>query len=516
MSSSDQASPRGQTSGAGVPDAADQGIDKRVVLGVICLSSFLTAMMSSSVNIAIPSIGREFGADAITLSWVATGFLLALGVVLVPLGKAADIYGRKRVFLIGSVAWVVTSLLCGLATSVSALIGFRALQGMASAAFGGTSSAIVTSVYSPRERGQALGIAVAAVYIGLSAGPFVGGVMTQQLGWRSMFLLSAVLGALMVGVIIWKMRAEWAEARGQKLDLVGSGLFAAALLPVMYGFSVLPALPGAGLIAAGLACLAIFVWWEDRVANPVLDIRLFRHNAVFAVSNLAALINYAATFAIGFLLSLYLQYVKGLTPQTAGLILLAQPVIMAVFSPITGRLSDRIEPRVVASAGMAITTVGLVMLAFLGDSSGLGYIVGALVVAGFGFALFSSPNTNAIMGSVERSVLGVASATLSVFRSVGQMLSMGIATLIIAVYVGGVAISPENHAAFSSAFRLSFIIFSALCLVGIFASLKRGDLHTPTARAAASTSGSVPALGDPALRNPRRGGPARAESEEGR
>lgn len=463
------------------PDAANRSsgvVDKGVVLFIASLATFLGSLMGSSVNIAIPTIGKEFAVDAVTLSWIVTSFLLVMAMFMVPAGRMADIYGRKKVFLFGVVGWTITSLLCALATSAPMLIVFRALQAIPGAMLFANATAIVTSVYPPQERGRALGINVAAVYAGLSVGPSLGGVMTQQLGWRSMFFLNAVLGVIIVALIITKMKAEWVGARGEKLDLVGSVIFGMALVGIMYGVSVLPAMLGGWLILLGIACLAVFVWWESRVTHPVLDINLFRQNIVFALSNLAALINYAATAAIAFLLSLYLQYVKGLDPQTAGLVLLAQPIMMVTFSPLAGRLSDRIEPRIVASTGMALTTVGLVLLALLNDSSSLEYIVVALLIAGFGFALFSSPNTNAVMGSVGRSYLGVASATLGTMRSVGQMLSMGIATLIIAVYVGGVQITPQNHASFSIGFKLAFMISSVLCLFGIFCSMARGKVHS--------------------------------------
>jgi EmrB/QacA subfamily drug resistance transporter len=453
-------------------------VDKTVILAVIALASFLSALMGSSINVALPSIGRDFAVDAITLSWIATAYLLAVAIVLVPVGKLADIYGRQRLFLYGTVGWGLVSLLCGLATSAPILIGLRALQGMAGAMVGATSVAIVTSAYPPGERGRALGITVSATYSGLAMGPFIGGIMTQQLGWRSIFLLNAAVGAVMVAVIISKMKLERTGAQGQRLDLAGSVIFGLTLLAIMYGFTVLPAPLGVGLILAGVLGMAVFVWWEDRVPNPVLDIDLFRHNVVFAMSNLAALINYAASFAIGFLLSLYLQYVRGLDPQTAGLVLLTQPAVMALFSPLAGRLSDRIEPRLVASAGMAVVMAGLIALSFLTDASGLLFIIVALVVVGFGFALFSSPNTHAVMGSVQKQHLGVASATLSLMRSVGMALSMGVATVLISIYVGDVQITPANHAAFTDAFRLAFIIFPIMCLIGVFASLARGKLHT--------------------------------------
>ncbi len=204
---------------------------------------------------------------------------------------------------------------------------------------------------------------------------------------------------------------------------------------------------------------------------------LFRRNAVFALSNLSALINYAATYALSFLLSLYLQYIKGLSPRTAGLIMLAQPLMMAAFSPLAGRLSDRIEPRIVASAGMAMSAAGLFLTAFLTSQSSLAVIVAILLLCGLGFALFSSPNTSAIMGSVPPRQYGVASATTGIMRLIGQMLSMGIAALIIALYVGEVEITATQHPAFLRAFRAGFFLCAGLCCVGILASLGRGNVH---------------------------------------
>lgn len=455
----------------------DGEVDKGVVLFVAAMAAFLTPFMGSSINIAIPSIAREFKVDAVTLTWITTTYLLAAAMFLVPFGKMADIYGRKRIFLFGVAGYTIVSLLCGLATSEAMLIALRAMQGITDAMMFGTSMAIVSSVYPPAERGRALGIAVAGVYTGGALGPFIGGLITQFLGWRSIFFLTTMLGMLVLTMMVWKIKAEWAEARGQKLDVIGSAIFSVTLLAVMYGLSRLPAMIGVWLILLGIACLVAFVLWESQVPNPVLDVGLFRHNAVFALSNLSALINYAATFALTFLLSLYLQYIKGLDAHTAGMIMLTQPVMMAIFSPLAGRLSDRIEPRIVASAGMTLSTVGLALVGLSSGASGLGYIVAALATCGLGFALFSSPNTNAIMGCVDRKCYGVASATTSEMRLIGQMLSMGITTLIIALYVGNVQITPQQYPAFLSGFRFAFMVFTVMCLAGVFASLARGKVH---------------------------------------
>lgn len=451
--------------------------NRRVALLVTTLGSFLTPFMGSSINIALPSIGKEFSMDAVLLSWVASSYLLAAAMFLVPFGKIADIRGRKRIFAYGMLIYTLSSFLCAISTSATLLICFRVLQGIGSAMIFGTGVAILTAVFPVGERGKVLGINVAAVYSGLSLGPFLGGFLTQHSGWRSIFLANVPLGLIVVALVSWKLKGEWAEAEREKFDLTGSIIYGLSLVAIMYGFSVLPEISGVWLILVGALGVSSFVRWEIRVESPVLSMSLFRDNTVFAFSNLAALINYSATSAVGFLLSLYLQYVKVLSPQEAGVILVSQPIVMALVSPLAGRLSDRIEPRIVASMGMALTVVGLSLLTFLSEGTTLEFIVASLVLLGFGFALFSSPNTNAVMSSVEKRLYGVASATLGTMRLTGQMLSLGIAMLIFSIYIGKVQITPEYHPLFLASIRTALIIFAGCCFGGIFASLARGKVR---------------------------------------
>jgi len=452
-------------------------MDKRIALLVATIASFITPFMASSVTVALPAIGKEYSMTAVMLAWVATAYILAAAMFLVPLGKLADIYGRKRVFLAGMVIFTAATALCGVAPSAASLIALRVAQGIGASMIFGTSIAIVTSVIPPKERGRALGVTTAAVYLGLSLGPVLGGLLTQHFGWRSIFLVNAPLGLLNIALIAWRLEGEWAEARGERFDLFGSMVYCASLAALMYGFPRLVSASGAWLVLGGALGIAAFVLWERRARSPLLHMELFARNRVFAFSNLAALINYSASFAVTFLLSLYLQFIKALTPQAAGLILVCQPVIMAVFSPFAGRLSDRIESRVVASWGMAITTAALIVFIFLGPGTSTFAIIANLMLLGFGFALFSSPNTNAVMGSVESRFYGVASSTLATMRSTGQVLSMGIAMLIFAVNMGDAAITPEHHGPFLASVRGAFIVFSILSCAGIFASLARGDVR---------------------------------------
>jgi len=441
---------------------------------VATLANFLTPFMGSSVNLALPVIGAEFAADAIVLSWIPTAFLLAAAMVAVPFGRISDIYGMKRIFSYGVILFTAASFLSAISPSALSLIIFRAFQGMAGGIIFVTGLAIITSVYPPHERGRAIGINIATVYIALSLGPVLGGVMTQYLGWRSLFFAMIPLGITILTITWWKLDSEWAASRGEKFDLKGSLLYSICLVMLLYGFSRLPTLRGIALVGFGIVGFAGFVMFEARVESPLLNIRLFK-NRTFAFSNLAAFINYSANFTVGFLLSLYLQFIKGLDPQSAGLILVAQPVVMAVFSPIAGRLSDRFPAQKLASLGMALCTTGLFILTFITAQTSTAVVSVGLVVVGMGFGFFSSPNTIAIMGSVEKRFYGVASAMVSTMRLLGQMLSMGLALMVFALMIGNVRITPVQYPALLNSIHTVFLICTVLCFLGIFVSLARGN-----------------------------------------
>ena len=458
-------------------DHMSEKATKRSALIIASMSSFLTPFMISSVNIALPSIGEEFESNAVVLSWVATSYLLAAAVALVPFGKLADIYGRKRIFLCGQIAMTITSLLAAISISAPMLIAFRIFQGIGGAMVFATGIAILSSVFPPQERGKVLGIAVAAVYMGLSCGPFFGGWLTQHLSWRSIFLFNIPLGIFIILLIVWKLKGEWTGAENEKFDIVGSIIYGAAVVTIMYGITKLPMGLSLWIILAGTLVLWAFVRWEIKVPHPVFEVDLFIKNRTFSFSCLAALISYSATFAVAFLLSFFLQYIKGLSPRDAGAILIAQPVVMAIFSPLAGRLSDKIEPRVIASLGMALTTMGLILLALVNNNTSLLFIIVSLMILGFGFSLFSSPNMNAIMSSVDKKFYGIASGSVGTMRLLGQMLSMGIATLIFALFIGRAQITPPYYPVLIKSIKIAFVVFSGLCAGGVFFSFYRGKLR---------------------------------------
>lgn len=451
---------------------------KKYALISATMAAFLTPFMGSSINLAIPAIGEEFQTSATLLGWVVSSYLLASAAFLVPMGRLADIIGRKKVFITGVFLFAVFSLLSGLAGNIRLFIFYRVLQGIGSAMIFGTNMAILTSVYPPQERGKVLGINSASVYLGLSLGPVLGGFLNHRFGWHAIFYFCSLLAIAALVVILLKLKGEWVGAKGQRYDGVGALLYFVSLVAFMYGLSSLTSVSWAPyLLAFGLAVLGIFIYYETRVANPLLDLKLFINNVALTFSNLAAFINYSATFAATFLLSLYLQSVRGYDSQVAGLILLAQPLVMALLSPLAGSLSDRVEPRKVASLGMAVTTVTLVVFCFLGPGTPIPVVMANLLFMGAGFALFSSPNTNAVMSSVRREVYGLASSTLGTMRLVGQSVSMAIVTLMLSYFVGNVELEFVSTAALIQCTRVSFLVFTILCFVGVFASLARGNVH---------------------------------------
>jgi len=456
--------------------------ERKFILLASTLTSFLTPFMGSSINVALPDIARTFKLSAVTLGWTVTAYLLTTAVFLVPAGKLADLIGRRKIFITGILTFLTGTLLSGLAFSGASLIVFRLIQGLGGAMIFSTGLALLTSYFPSENRGQVLGISTAATYTGLSLGPVVGGFLVQQFGWRSVFLVALVPGIAAFFFVSRAYKDDTRKSPGATsgFDLIGSAIYGTDLVCFMLGFSKLPEAFGFILVAAGLTFLLLFFFFESHQVNPVFEIGLFRKNRVFAFSSLAALINYSSTFAAGYLLSLYLQYLHGLSARKAGLILVTQPLIQAIASPVTGKASDRIEPGILASTGMGITVVGLVILSFISPQTQLSWIVIGLVFLGIGFGLFSTPNTNAIMGSVDSINYGVASATLATMRIVGQMLSLGLTMMIISVVMGNVRIVPENYPLFLKSLRLSFAVFAGLNFLGIFASLarkKKGTLN---------------------------------------
>jgi EmrB/QacA subfamily drug resistance transporter len=423
--------------------------------------------------------------NVVLLSWVTTVYILASASLLIPFGKLADIYGRTKIFVIGTIVFTIGIALACFSVNGTMLIILRGVQGVGGAASFATCAAILTSEFPVEERGKVLGINAAAIYLGLSVGPPIGGIITSSMGWRAIFIFTAAVSLAVVIATILRMKTTAVLLMKEKFDLLSSVIYTLTLVLIMLGITLLSLNVGlaTALIIAGIVLGIFFFLGQSRSKKPLIDLRIFKNNRGFTFSNLAALANYSGTWAVSFLLSLYLQYNKGFDPLKAGLIMIASPVVQAIVSPISGRLSDRIEPRILSSVGMAISAVGIGLLTIIDSSTSIPYIIVCLVILGFGYALFSSPNTYAVMSSIERKYLGIASATLGTMRQVGMMLSMAICTIVFNLVIGQVEIVPRYYPALITSIRIILGISAGICVVAVFASLSRGNVHPDETKA---------------------------------
>ena len=455
--------------------------NRSVALAAAAMAAFLVPFMMSAVGIALPVIQNDFNATAVELSWVVGGYVMSLSIIALPIGRIADIVGRRRTFVWGTAWFTLSTLLVSWAWSIETLLALRIFQGFGAAMINSTGIAIVTSLYPAQDRGKAMGIIVACTYIGLSIGPLVGGAFTSWVGWRSIFYLSLLPGGL-AWILACRIDQEWRPAKNESFDWAGSLLYGIVILAGMKGMTSLDkwhfALP---LLATTLVTGAAFTRRSKRIDHPILDLHLFTKNRVFLMSTLATLINYAGTFAVGFLLSLYLQVVKGFAPAQAGLVLVLQPVVQALLSPLAGSLSDRINAAALATAGMGLCGLGLMALAFLQPASPTWLVGSMLALMGLGFALFASPNMNVVMSSVPPKDYSIATSLVSTMRTFGMTLSMGVTTVVFGLFLHGQPASPQTIPEFMTSVRIIFTFCAGLCVLGVLFSLGRFGQPAPVA-----------------------------------
>lgn len=449
----------------------------RTLLLMILLNALATPVMLSAGNVALPSIALDLNMNARLLSWIPMAFLMSSAMFVVIFSRISDRFGRKRIFLVGTAAMIVSSLFTALAPTSSWLLAGRFLQGVSAAMLHANQMALVSAAFPPQTRGRMIGLVVGFTYVGLSAGPLLGGLVVDAFGWRAAFVLQLPMALLVLFLGIFVIREEWRTDEAARFDRLGALGWLTSIALLCLGISWLPQWQAGVIIVGGLLVMTLFFVHARRVAQPLWEVELFFTHRVFRLSSLASLLMYTSTYAIVVLMSLYLQTIQSYSAAQAGMILMIQPLIMAVLSPAAGRLSDRIEPRVLASAGMAVTALGLAMLSRLHVDSSLAYVVSALVLTGSGFSLFSSPNINAMMSSVESRHSGSASSAVATMRLLGQLNSMVLVTLVIALVMGSTPVSPETAPQLARAVDLSFTLGVLLCIPGILLSLARGRLH---------------------------------------
>ncbi|MDR0933884.1 MAG: MFS transporter [Burkholderiaceae bacterium] len=453
------------------------------ILVMAISTALVTTYSASALNLAIPSMGAEFNSSASALGWIVSTYLFCSVCLSLPFGKIADVISRRAILLLGCVFYLVFSILAIFCTSMSAMLVMRVGQGMGAAMLFSTNIAILIDAFPSNQRGSVMGLYTAATYTGISIGPVLGGMLTDAFGWRSVFIsmvLICFVALLASALFVPSKRKEAqydqnsANHSGFRLDWAGMLCYIVSLVMLLYGLSTIGssawALP---LMLIGMVGCVLFFLLEARVEDPLINVRVFAHNKNFLLSNLAAMFNYAATFAVCYLMSIYLQEVKGMNAWNAGLLMASQPVLQAIISPVSGRMSDRYSPFMLASAGMVVCTVALICFTFFSIDTPQVIIVGALLLTGVGCGLFSSPNQTAIMSSVEAKDYGIASSLIATSRNIGQVFCMALITLVTSLSLGGATLADASKAQIAGSFRMEFIIFSVICAIGVFISLQR-------------------------------------------
>ena len=450
---------------------------QRVALIIVCLSSFLNPLILSSVMVAIPAMANDLKADAVLVGWIPTAFLLTTVVLMLPFGKLSDMYGRKRIYICGVITLSIASLLAAMSPNIYWLIGCRVLQGVGAAQTMGTGMAIITGVFPREKRGTALGYAATTLYIGLTTGPLLGGFFTDHFGWRSVFLFHLPFAVSVGFLTVWKLKGDWKSEVKPIFDWVGALTFAGWAIAVLFGLSAMPSWQGVITLLIALCFGVLFIYHQSRIENPLVRVKAVRANRVFSYSLISAFLLYSATFPITFLLSLYLQYIKGASPTLAGQMLIVQAVIMACLSPITGRLSDRYEPRLLTTFGCMCVATGFALLLRIGFDTPNYYVVVSQMCFGLGFGFFTTPNNNAALGSLTTAGLGIASAILNLSRTLGNMIGMGVVMMIIAIMLGDALIEPSNYDQLLSAIRTAITLSFFYSLIAAYYSYSRGNVR---------------------------------------
>jgi MFS family permease len=455
--------------------APDEPVSNKVFLILVAAVQFIVPFLDSSTFVALPDIGRDLHASAFQLSMIQTALNLGIAAFVVPAGRFADIHGRKRVFICGTVATCAASLALALAGTIEVFILLRFLQGVGCAMVVTTSFAIITNVFPAGKRGRAMGLILGVVYMGMALGPSVSGFIIDFMGWRWIFYLVSGTELVIIILMLFRFKGEWASARGEPFDWVGAVVFILSMFVIIYGATEFQRNDaGKWLALCGLVGMCFFCWLQWRSPHPILDIHLLVDNPGFTFSNLATFINYASLASFMFFFSLYLQFVKGFPPKFAGLLLVVQPLMQAVLAPITGRLADSYRPAYIATAGMGVCTVGLFMAGTIDAGTSLTMIIVIAGLVGLSLGLFASSNLTAIMDCVAPRHVGNASSMVATMRNSGRLASTTIIAVFFSYFMGDRQVTNENLSDFIKVMHVALYSFSAMSLLGTCFSMITG------------------------------------------
>ncbi|MEP6508264.1 MAG: MFS transporter [Gemmatimonadales bacterium] len=451
--------------------------DRWLILITIGVGTFMSALDGSIVNTLLPVISSDLHATVSGIEWVSTVYLLVVSSLLLGFGRAGDIYGNKKMYVAGFIVFVAGSALCGLAPSARALVALRGLQAIGAAMLFANAPAILTKSFPPQQRGRALGALGTFTYLGLTVGPSLGGWLSGTFGWRSVFYINVPVGAVAISLALWFIAHDRPEGTKEPFDFKGAILFMVGLVALLAALNEGHAMGWMdariiGMFVASFVTFVTFVYVELHTRSPMLDLSLFR-GLVFSSTTLSALLNYSSVFCVLFALPFLLIQGRGLTAQHAGLILTAQPIVMAIMAPISGTLSDKIGSRIPATLGMLILTAGILLLAATIQMSNLLAVAAALGVIGLGVGLFVSPNNSALMGAAPRQRQGIAAGVLATARNLGMVLGIGLSGAVFTTMMAHNFDAPPLDA-MVMAVRASLFVAAGLAAVGTVTSWIRG------------------------------------------
>lgn len=433
------------------------------------LGSFAMAYASNGLSVILPTLANVFGISNILENWIVFSYLLVLSVAGVPLGKICGKYGLKRSFKYGLIIFSIGSLISALSFNIALMILGRVIQAVGATMVFVTNVSMITAEIPSSNRGRALGINVTGVYLGITISPTISGILTNNLSWRFVFIITIIL-ALISYYLLSKIDNEWIM-ENDKLDKVGSVIYVIAIGLLLYGFTILNTILGVVLVLLGLVLLVIFARYELKIPNPVYEMRLFR-NINYTTANLVALIAYLTTYVVSYVLNYHFQYILGLDAQTSGLILISTPVMMLLIAAQAGKLSDKINPGKLQLLGVSLITIAIGILSQISYTTPIYIIIVAMILQGIGHGFFSTPNNNIILSNVDnKKDIPTASASVATVRNLGQSFSLGILTVTFAFIMGNVAIQPSNYDLLVLSNQTTLIIITILGIVAVILSI---------------------------------------------
>lgn len=436
-------------------------------LSVILIGSFMAPLLMYSSTLAIPTIAQEMHLDAEVISWFSLLNMLGSALLVLPAGKLADIYGRRRMFCIGITLAAIACLLSGFAQNSGMLLLGRFLQGVGGAFTFGSSVALVSSIPPKKHKAKAMGFYLAVCYLGLVAGPLIGSLILEHLNWRWVFHIPTVILSItaMAGFVLinWERYGDSTT----RLRLLDTGLYMASLIMLAFAVFRTHEMIGQLLLALGTASFLGFCWFQTKRRDPLLQIKLFRDNSIFATLGLTHFFYYCAIMAMSVIITLYLQYIKGLDAQTTGIILISQALLTAIFAPLGGWLSDKVRVRYLLLTGVSLITLAMLILTSIDFNTPTSTIVIALAMTGIGVAITDTQLFNTALGSVDDKLLGSASATLNGLRSMGGLVGIGVMSFLMGRHLGKQELVPDLYPELLSVLQQFFVFASVVTVVSL-------------------------------------------------